>query len=75
MALKDYKADPAQNTTISGIDIGEGCAPSGINNAIRQLMADINEGLGGGLKIVTKAQFSDLGDSQATDKVIYFITA
>jgi hypothetical protein len=29
------------NTTISGINIAEGCAPSGINNAIRQLMADV----------------------------------
>lgn len=41
MAVSDYKTDPNENTTISGINIAEGCAPSGINNAIRQLMADV----------------------------------
>lgn len=40
MAVKDYSTNPDENTTISGINIGEGCPPSGINNAIRQLMAD-----------------------------------
>ena len=41
MAVSDYKTDPNENTTISGINIAEGCPPSGINNAIRQLMADV----------------------------------
>lgn len=41
MAVKDWKTNPDENTTISGIDIAEGCAPSMINNAIRQVMADI----------------------------------
>lgn len=41
MAIKDYSTTPDMNTTISGINIAEGCAPSGINNAIRQLMADV----------------------------------
>lgn len=41
MAVSDYKTVADQNTTISGINIAEGCPPSGINNAIRQLMADI----------------------------------
>ena len=31
------------NTDIAGIDIAEGCAPSGINNAIRTLMAQIKD--------------------------------
>ena len=31
------------NTDIAGIDIDEGCAPSGINNAIRTLMAQIRD--------------------------------
>lgn len=43
MPVKDYNADPDLNTQISGINIAEGCAPSGINNAIRQLMADVKE--------------------------------
>jgi hypothetical protein len=41
MAISSYSATPSSNTAISGINIGEGCAPSGINDAIRQLMADI----------------------------------
>ena len=41
MAIKDYSTTPDLNTQISGINIAEGCAPSGINNAIRQLMADM----------------------------------
>ena len=41
MAVKDYNVDPDLNTTIKGINIAEGCPPSGINNAIRQLMADV----------------------------------
>ena len=43
MAIKDYSTTPDMNTQISGINIAEGCAPSGINNAIRQLMADVKE--------------------------------
>lgn len=44
MAVSDYKTNPDENTTISGINIAEGCPPSGINNAIRQLMADVKSG-------------------------------
>ena len=43
MAVKDYKTNPDENTTISDINIAEGCPPSGINNAIRQLMADVKQ--------------------------------
>ena len=43
MPVRDYNVDPDLNTQISGINIAEGCAPSGINNAIRQLMADVKE--------------------------------
>ena len=41
MPIKDYSTDPDLNVQISGINIAEGCPPSGINNAIRQLMADV----------------------------------
>ena len=41
MAVKDYSASPELNVSISGINIAEGCPPSGSNNAIRQLMADV----------------------------------
>lgn len=41
MAVTDYKTDPNQNVAISGISIAEQCNASNINNAIRQLMADL----------------------------------
>lgn len=41
MGISSYSTTPASNTSISGINIAEGCAPSGINDAIRQMMADI----------------------------------
>ena len=43
MGVKDYDLNPNNNTQINGINIAEGCPPSGINNAIRQLMADVKE--------------------------------
>lgn len=41
MAIGDYSTTPGSNTSISGINIGENCPPANINNAIRQLMADL----------------------------------
>lgn len=41
MAVSDYDTTPGNNTTISEINIAEGCSPDGINDAIRQMMADI----------------------------------
>jgi hypothetical protein len=41
MAISDYDSTPANNTSISGINIGEGCSPGNLNDATRQLMADI----------------------------------
>ena len=41
--VSDYSADPNLNTDIQGVDIDEGCLPSGINNAIREVMADIKD--------------------------------
>ena len=41
MAVQDWCATASANTTIDGININEGCAPANINNAIRQVMADV----------------------------------
>ncbi|MDL2285703.1 hypothetical protein LJB93_03055, partial [Desulfovibrio sp. OttesenSCG-928-F07] len=43
MSIKDYSTTADENTQINGINIAENCPPSGINNAIRQLMADVAE--------------------------------
>jgi hypothetical protein len=41
--ISEYSATAANNTDIGGINIAEGCAPSGINNAIRELMAQLKD--------------------------------
>lgn len=40
-SIPDYSATAASNTDIQSVNIDEGCAPSGINNAIRELMVDL----------------------------------
>jgi hypothetical protein len=41
--ISEFSSTPANNTDIGGINISEGCAPSGINNAIRELMAQLKD--------------------------------
>jgi hypothetical protein len=41
--ISEFSATPANNTDIDGINIAEGCAPSGINDAIRELMAQLKD--------------------------------
>jgi hypothetical protein len=41
--ISEYDAVAANNTDVNSINIAEGCAPSGINNAIRQVMADLKD--------------------------------
>lgn len=41
--VSEWSATASNNTDISSINIAEGCAPSGINNAIRELMAQIKD--------------------------------
>lgn len=55
MSVRDYSTTPASNTTIASIDISEGCSPAGINNAIRQQMADVADVVAGnvGLNVLS----------------------
>ena len=41
--VSEYSSTAANNQDIGGINIAEGCAPSGINNAIRELMAQLKD--------------------------------
>lgn len=41
--VSEWSATASNNTDISGINIAEGCAPSGINNAIREIMAQVKD--------------------------------
>jgi len=41
--VSEWSSTAANNTDINSIDIAEGCAPSGINNAIREMMAQVKD--------------------------------
>jgi hypothetical protein len=41
--ISEYNSNASLNTDINNIDIAENCAPSGINNAIRELMAQLKD--------------------------------
>jgi hypothetical protein len=41
--ISEFNSNPALNTDIDSINIAEGCSPSGINDAIRELMAQLKD--------------------------------
>ncbi len=41
--IPEYSATASANTVVADINIDEGCAPSGINNAIREVMAALKD--------------------------------
>jgi len=58
-SIADYSATAASNTDIQSVNIDEGCAPSGINNAIRELMADLAD-MNTGTTVLTSPSASAL---------------
>jgi hypothetical protein len=41
--ISEFSTTPSNNTDIDSINISEGCAPSGINDAIRELMSQLKD--------------------------------
>jgi len=41
--ISEFNSNPALNTDIDSINLAEGCAPSGINDAIRELMSQLKD--------------------------------
>lgn len=52
-SIRDFDATSGNNTDIQSIDISEGCAASGINNAIREVMADLKDVSTGAVNLET----------------------
>jgi len=53
--ISEFSSTAANNTDIDSINIAEGCAPSGINDAIRELMSQLKDwqaGLSGDVTVV-----------------------
>lgn len=45
--ISEYDSTAANNTDVDGVNLAEGCPPSGINNAIREVMAHLKDWQGG----------------------------
>jgi len=41
--VSEWDSNPANNTDVGGVNIGEGCPPSNINNAIRMTMSQVKK--------------------------------
>ena len=41
--VSQWDSNPANNTDVGGVNIGEGCTPSNINNSIRMVMSQIKK--------------------------------
>lgn len=61
MAIYSYSTVPASNVSINGIDVNELCRPANINDAIRQLMADVRAGVANQGTTLTAAGTVDIG--------------
>ena len=68
--ISEFSSTPANNTDIGGINIAEGCAPSGINNAIRELMAQLKDQQAG----TDSDSFTVGGGFTCTGAAVFFST-
>ena len=67
-SIRDYSATASSNTDIQSVDIDENCAASGINNAIREIMADLKD-VSVGTVALESPKFDSIldGNIKATD--------
>jgi hypothetical protein len=76
--VSEWSSTPANNTDVGGIDIAEGCAPSGINNAIREMMAQLKDQQSGtdadsftvGGNLIVSGTTTLTGDATAPTQII-----
>lgn len=54
-SIRDFDSSSGNNTDIQSVNVAEGCPPSGINNAIRELMADLADVNSGAVALQTPA--------------------
>lgn len=52
-SIRDYANAAASNTDVQGQNVDEGCSPAGINNAIREVMADLADVNDGTISLVS----------------------
>lgn len=59
--VEQYSTTAASNTDVAGVNIAEGCPAANINNAIRQVMADVKRAVGTKGSDIASASSIDLG--------------
>lgn len=64
--ITDYDATAANNLDVGGISVAEGMLPSGVNNAIRELMSHQKEAFGSGTPLYVDQVNNRVGINQAT---------
>lgn len=52
-SIRDYSNTAASNTDVQGQNVDEGCSPANINNAIREVMADLADVNDGTISLVS----------------------
>ena len=62
--IKDYSTTQANNTSLNGIDVGEGMLPSNLNNSLRALMKNTRDWF-------NDAQWIEYGDGDASYTAAY----
>jgi len=84
--ISEWSSTPANNTDIDSINIAEGCAPSGINDAIREMMSQVKDlysgttgdaisiAGGGTGQTTATAAFNALAPSQTSNSGKYLTT-
>lgn len=74
--ISDYSSTAASNTSVNGINIGEGMSPSDVNNAMREILAELknqqagSDGsdftVGGNLSVTGSATLGDASGDAVT---------
>jgi len=72
--ISEYSTTAASNTDIDSTDINEGCAPSGINNAIRSLMAHLAVDFNATQSYTTTATAAGTTTLTVTSTLLQFFT-
>ena len=71
VGISQYSTTPGDNSDVNGINIAEGCPPSSVNNAIRQIMADLATLIGGGIATIGQIWTGTANNAIVTPKSIY----
>tara|TARA_Y100001973_G_C5208904_1_gene343810 strand:+ start:6942 stop:7823 length:882 start_codon:yes stop_codon:yes gene_type:complete len=67
--ISEYDSTAANNTVVGDVNIAEGCPPSGINNALREIMSHLKD-MDSGTSAVTSPQITSINLGHASDTTI-----